>query len=59
MREFTVTLQKTMSVVTKQLELIPAGGSAVEKMAYVDEAERDDTRLSGDHLLVETSLGQL
>jgi hypothetical protein len=45
MREFTVTLQKTMSVVTKQLELIPAGASAVEEMAYVDEAERDDTRL--------------
>lgn len=56
MREFTATLHKIMSVVSNQLELLPASEGAVEEMTYVDEEERDDTKLSGDHLLVETSL---
>jgi hypothetical protein len=59
MREFTQTLHNIMAVVSNQLELLPASEGAVEEMTYVDEEERDDTRLSGDHLLVETSLGQL
>jgi len=56
MREFTATLHKIMSVVSNQLELLPASEGAVEEMTYVDEEERDDTKLSGDHLLIETSL---
>lgn len=56
MREFTATLQKIMSVVSNQLELLPASEGAVEEMTYVDEEERDDTKLAGDHLLVEASL---
>jgi len=45
-----------MSVVSNQLELLPASEGAVEEMTYVDEEERDDTKLAGDNLLVETSL---
>lgn len=56
MRELTDTLKSIMSVVSNQLELLPASEGAVEEMTYVDEEERDDTKLSGDHLLVETSL---
>lgn len=56
MREFTATLQTIMSVVSNQLELLPASEGAVEEMTYVGEEERDDTRLSGDNLLVENSL---
>jgi len=56
MRVFTATLQSIMSVVSNQLELLPASEGAVEEMTYVGDEERDDTRLSGDNLLVETSL---
>ena len=56
MREFTATLQKIMSVVSNQLELLPASEGAVEEMTFVGEEERDDTKLSGENLLVETSL---
>lgn len=56
MREFSQTLQKIMSVISNQLEILPASEGAIEEMTYVDEEERDDTKLSGDHLLVETSL---
>jgi len=55
MREFTDTLKRIMSVVSNQLELLPASEGAVEEMTYVDEEERDDTKLAGDNLLVETS----
>ena len=56
MREFTETLQTIMSVVSNQLELLPASEGAVEEMTYVGEEERDDTKLSGDNLLVENLL---
>ena len=56
MREFTVTFRKIMSVVSNQLELLPASEGAVEEMTFVGEEERDDTKLSADNLLVETSL---
>ena len=56
MREFTATLQNIMSVVPTQPEPLPASEGAVEEMTYVDEEERDNTRLSGDHSLVENSL---
>jgi hypothetical protein len=57
MREFSTTLHKIMSsAVSNQIELLPASEGAVEEMTYVDEEERDDTKLSGDHLLVEASL---
>ena len=56
MREFTATLQTIMAVVSDQLELLPASEGAVEEMTFVGEEERDDTKLSGDNLLVETSL---
>jgi len=39
MREFTTTLQKIMSVVSNQLELLPASEGAVEEMTYVGEEE--------------------
>lgn len=45
-----------MSVVSNQLELPPASEGAIEEMTFVDKEERDDTRLSGDHLLVGASL---
>ena len=38
------------------MELLPAIEGTVEEMAYVGEEERDDTKLSGDNLLVENSL---
>lgn len=56
MREFTATLQTIMSAVSEQLELLPASEGAVEEMTYVDEEERDDTKLAGDHLLIDASL---
>ncbi|MBI3193850.1 MAG: hypothetical protein HYZ34_05180, partial [Ignavibacteriae bacterium] len=56
MKEFTNTLKQIMSVVSNQLELLPASKGAVEEMTFVGEEERDDTKLSGDNLLVETSL---
>ena len=56
MRELTATLQKIMSVVSNQLELLPASEGAVEEMTFVGEEERDDTKLSGDNLLIENSL---
>lgn len=45
-----------MSVVSNQLELLPANEGATEEMTYVGEEERDDTKLSGDNLLIEESL---
>ncbi|MFZ5517887.1 MAG: hypothetical protein ACOY90_14680 [Candidatus Zhuqueibacterota bacterium] len=56
MIEFTATLKKIMSVVSDMLELLPASEGAVEEMTYVDAEERDDTKLSGDNLLIENSL---
>ncbi|HRS90450.1 MAG TPA: hypothetical protein P5028_00195 [Candidatus Marinimicrobia bacterium] len=56
MRELIATLQKIMSVVSNQLELLPASEGAVEEMTFVGEEERDDTKLSGDNLLIENSL---
>lgn len=56
MREFTTTLKSIMSVVSNQLELLPASEGAIEEMTYTDEEERDDAKLSEDHLLIETSL---
>jgi hypothetical protein len=37
MREFTATLQKIMSVVSNQLELLPASEGAVEEMTIPKE----------------------
>lgn len=54
MREFTATLYKIMSVVSDQLELVPASEGAVDETTYVYEEKRNNTRLSGDDLLVET-----
>jgi hypothetical protein len=45
-----------MNVVSNQLEFLPASEGAAKEMTYVDEEERGDRKLSGDHLLVETSL---
>jgi len=42
MREFTQTLRSTMSVVSNQLELVPASEGAIEQMTYIDEEEWDD-----------------
>lgn len=56
MRELTDTLKQIMSVVSNQLELLPASQGALEEMTFVDEDERDDTKLTGENLLVETSL---
>jgi hypothetical protein len=56
MHAFTNTLKNIMSVVSEQLEILPASEGAVEEMTYVGEEERDDTRLSGDNLIIETSL---
>lgn len=56
MREFTATLQTIMSVVSDQLELIPATEGAIEEMTFVGEEERDDTKLCEENLLVETVL---
>ena len=56
MREFTKTLRQVMSVVSNQLELLPASEGALEEMTHTDEDERDDTKIAGDNLLVEASL---
>ena len=40
MLEFTQTLDKIMSIVSNQLELLPASEGAVGEMTYVDEEER-------------------
>lgn len=45
-----------MSVVSNQLELVPASEGAIEQMTYTDEEERDDTKLSSENLLIEASL---
>lgn len=45
-----------MSVVSNQLELLPASGGATEEMTFVGEEERDDTKLVGDHLQIDSLL---
>ncbi len=45
-----------MNAVSHQLELLPAAEGAVEEMTFTGEEERDDTRLSADHLQIDTSL---
>ena len=42
MHEFTQTLRSIMSVVSNQLELVPASEGAIEQMTYIDEEEWDD-----------------
>lgn len=56
MKEFTATLKRIMSVVSDQLEILPASEGAIEEMTFVGEEERDDTKLAGDVLTVENSL---
>jgi hypothetical protein len=56
MREFTATLKSIMSVVSNQLELLPASEGAIEGMTFTDEDERDDTRFAGDHLQIDAAL---
>jgi hypothetical protein len=56
MQEFTKTLKNIMTVVSEQLEILPASEGAVEEMTYVGEEERDDTKLSGDNLIIDTIL---
>jgi len=56
MREFTETLRSIMSVVSGQLELLPASEGAIEEMTFTDEDERDDSRLAADHLEINAAL---
>jgi hypothetical protein len=50
MREFTSALQSIVSVVSGQLDVLPASQGAIQEMAYVGEEERDDAKLSGEDL---------
>ena len=56
MKELTDTLRSIMGVVAHQLELLPASEGALEEMTFTDEEERDDSRLSADHLEINAAL---
>jgi hypothetical protein len=56
MRALTNTLQHIWTVVSKQFDVLPAAEGATEEMTYIDAEERDDTRLAGDNVVVDSIL---
>ena len=56
MRALSITLQQIWSVLSKQLEVLPAAEGATEEMTFVDTEERDDTKLAGDDVVVQSIL---